>query len=370
MLKEFYGEIREQRGLESMAAGLWLSADVLAELQNSDSLLQEFKSILDEEKLVWTTANAFPYGKFHGETIKAAVYQPNWSEPARLDYTCNVARLMAALLPSSLTSATISTLPLGYAADWCADKHLTAIDNIIQLVKQLTAIKIETGKSIRVCLEMEPDCVLEFTPQIIEFFELLHQHAKAENISSTAIESHLGICYDICHQAVQFESIPDSLAQIHDAGIAIGKIQISTALEITVKDKVACMPWLTECARSPYLHQTRIRSDQGLIMLPDLDDVFETTEIDDFPWRIHFHLPIHVNKFHASFISSTQQQIIETLTSLKSLQITPTLEIETYTWNVMPAEIRPTSNSELIRSLQSELDWLENALTELALIKA
>ena len=39
------------------------------------------------------TINGFPYGPFHGQPVKAAVYRPDWREAERGRYTADLAEL-------------------------------------------------------------------------------------------------------------------------------------------------------------------------------------------------------------------------------------------------------------------------------------
>ncbi|MGB8841874.1 MAG: hypothetical protein WCC64_12465, partial [Aliidongia sp.] len=91
------------------AVGLRLSAAAAAEPKAAAQLARIFAA----EGYAAYTMNGFPYGRFHGAPVKTAVYEPDWTDPARRRYTADLARIMAALVADGET-ASISTVPGGF----------------------------------------------------------------------------------------------------------------------------------------------------------------------------------------------------------------------------------------------------------------
>ncbi len=362
--------VRKDRGLTGMGGGLWLSNATAQDLSSSERL-SAFAEQLQQNGIILFTLNGFPIQGFHEQRVKQAVYRPDWSEPERLHYTLRLARILAALLAPDQTEGTISTVPLGFSTDWSQARDKLARDAICQCLIELDKIHRQDGRRIRLCLEMEPGCVLESTSELIPFFtSALPEHMHANDLNPELIDQHLGICFDVCHQAVMFEDCYDSLTRIHEAGIYIGKIQISSALELKTADDTDARNSLAGFIEDKYLHQTRrIDNDEQLLKVMDLDQAFT-----DFPetgvWRTHFHVPIQAQSLISEGLGTTQHEICRVLDFLCDHPgLHPHLEVETYTWTALPEQIRPKNNSMIINGLTAELQWLESQMHSRGLLR-
>ena len=372
-ISNYIEPVRQRRGLESMSAALWLSAEAATELLQQPDALQKFRAGLDAHGLYLQTLNGFPYGGFHKVRVKEKVYQPDWSTRERLDYTVNLATILSACLPPDETAGTISTLPLGLARTWTQERQQDSLDNLLALVAKLAKLKMRTGKHIRVCLEMEPGCVLESTAQSIKLFNAwIPSRAQDKGIDPDLVRDHLGLCYDVCHQAVMMEDINASLEKITAGGITIGKIQISCALSVSNVAAPDTRNWLNEFAEEKYLHQVCTRNASGdrvfsIDLAEALGDAGYPVQDD---WKIHFHVPVHSETLYIDNIRTTSETIREVLEFLsKHPQCRPHIEVETYTWNVLPGDERPHNDDGLIDCLTSELLWLESQMNRHSLLR-
>jgi len=367
------GQVRALRGLESMGAGLWLANQVVSELLAEKAKMQAFLNCLRDHKIDLFTLNGFPYGQFHQAQIKEKVYYPDWSDPFRLNYTLNLARILAQCLPEDCKQGTISTLPLGMGEKWSNELHHRAIDQLCDLAKELHELETGTGQRIMVCLEMEPGCVLESTDQIIDFFTMdVPETAQRKKIDPEIINNHLGICFDICHQAVMFEDPFESIRRIQAADIKIGKIQISSALEMTQPGHHSAAESL-ECFDEPrYLHQVRTRlPGDRVIGAQDLNLVLNDIDFPrENPWRIHFHIPVQAGKIEGFGLATTQTSIARVLDYCNfNPEFRPHLEVETYTWDVLPGAMRPGNTRELLVGITNELRWVESEMSMRGLLE-
>ena len=374
-LSRFVGPVRSEAGLSVLTAGLWLSNKASLELTDFELKRSELKRCLAGNGLTLNSLNGFPFGDFHQDEIKQDVYLPDWSEPCRLEYTVRLAELLASVMEKDETSGTISTLPLGFSRCWTAEKHQASLKHFCQLAEKLAEIEHYTGKHIRVCLEMEPACALEKTPEIIAFFNAdLADYAKAGRFDGMLLKRYLGVCYDVCHQAVMFENIRDSLEAITAGGITIGKIQLSSALRLTDCTAESAREKLLDFAEPRYLHQTSVKMHDGSIRyFSDLAPALESAE--DCPgqeWRVHYHVPVQLSRGlladseagnESSSLGTTQfalESVFEFLAAHPSLK--PHLEVETYTWHVLPQSLRPDDDSSLVRGIVSELDYVRQSM--------
>lgn len=352
--------------------GLRLSDRAARELLEENNI-ETFKAWLEEKHLYVFTMNGFPFGMFHGTQVKDKVHQPDWSTKQRLQYTLNLIIIMAKLLPEDVESGSISTSPISYKL-W--EKNLKnpqetlkiAYKNFGIIAAHLFRLKKEKQKNIHINIEPEPDGLIENCEEAIVFFKtglipeaggylqkkLKLSFEEAKNI----ITEHIRLCYDICHSAMLYEEPVKVLNTLQAEGIKIGKVQISSAIKVAIGKNFTTRQFLHDqlkaFAGSVYLHQVIERNTDGSLehypdLAPALEKIF-TTEAEE--WRIHFHVPIFVENYAG--ISSTRKQIEKALEHLSENNFTRHLEIETYTWEVLPSDNKPG----LIDSIEREYQWV------------
>ena len=153
-----------------LGVGLWLSASSARQLLQEDRLSQ-WAQWLDQVGLEPFTLNGFPYGDFHQRVVKHQVYRPTWAEPARLDYTLDLIRILDRLLQPGLTGS-ISTLPIAWGQPRPDVEVLRqSAANLARCAEALARLEKETGRFICLCLEPEPGCVLQLSADVGWFFE-------------------------------------------------------------------------------------------------------------------------------------------------------------------------------------------------------
>jgi hypothetical protein len=354
-----------------MGVGLWLAAPAAEQLESGAELLREALAVNG----IWLfTLNGFPYGDFHRARVKQAVYSPAWDRPERRHYTLNLARILSFCLAPWAECGTISTLPLGFGPNWSEGRQAQALAQLCCLAADLECLADRTGRPIRVCLEPEPGCVLESTADVLALFTRdLPAAARLARVSPQAIRTHLGLCYDCCHQAVLFEDPTESLAQLVAAEVPVGKVQVSSALQFDDSSRFDLDQTASDFAEPRYLHQvrTRVPAHSGRPVLYGRMDLPEALNDPRFPrthpWRVHFHVPIHVMDLARPGVCTTRSAIQGVLDWLARSSgatpcIVPHLEVETYTWQVLPPELRPADSESLTACLTAELNWLESEL--------
>lgn len=357
----------------SFGIGLRLSEQAATELA-VPGVLQEFKLWLTLNNCYVFTINGFPYGNFYEGSIKEKVYLPDWSSRERVIYTLTLAELLAALLPEKYAGyGSISTVPVGFKKNFSTLKSIAqAAENLLLVTCQLIELQKKSGQCIVLGLEPEPCCYLETIQETIRFFnEYLLSPAAIEKIGTVCnlsflqaeleIRKHLGICLDLCHAAVEFEDPQNVINQIQSAQINIAKIQITNCLRISSVTSQKIEQLLT-FADEIYLHQVVEKKRQGIYRYIDIPQAASNfcsiANHDDTEWRIHFHVPVFLKTLS---IFDTTQSFIEAILA-KHMQTTLTrhLEIETYTWNVLPEEHRQKNVIELIKN---EYFWVKSILS-------
>jgi sugar phosphate isomerase/epimerase len=340
--------VRKELDVPVLGVGLWLANTLADRLATSSVALNRLARALDRNGLEVVTLNGFPYSGFHDRVVGKKVYSPDWTEPARLEYTLDLVKVLGDLLPADASYGSISTLPLAWRTPWNRTRDAQARDAFNRLEVRLSQVEDKTGRRIRVAIEPEPGCVLEMIPQ------------AAHWLTPYSAQSLVGLCLDTCHLAVQFEQPDDAFAVLRRAGVDIVKSQVSAALHVADPSDPVARELLAEFAEPKFLHQTREYGGPGV---DDLDLIGELS--GHASWRVHFHVPVHAAP--RAPLTSTTGVLDESLRHLVggAHPLTHHLESETYTWSVLPSA--PKNRQELAEGIAGELAWLRDRLVGLGL---
>jgi len=376
-LKQYIPQLKARLSPDdSFGVGLRLADIAARELLEGDNLVQ-LKAWLDEQDLYVFTLNGFPFGSFHHQVVKDKVYAPDWSTSERLEYTLKLIEILTVLLPPELDGG-ISTLPISYKPWWqnAEDKERVLHQSSLNLgiaISKLVEVYQQTGKLIHIDLEPEPDGMLENTQEMIDFFQdwllpiagkWLQKNSEVEQlVAENWIREYVRVCYDTCHFAVEYEEPQDIIRRFNNAGIKIGKIQLSSAIKIAISSqqiqRQPILEQLSSFAESTYLHQVIANHGEGNLQhYADLSNALEhflTTEAKE--WRTHFHVPLFISKYQ--LFESTQDHLVKLLNMLPNDAISHHLEIETYTWEVLPAEIK----LDILTSIEREYQWVLSVIS-------
>jgi hypothetical protein len=357
----------------TLGVGLWFSEVSAAQALVGNQLYQ-LKELLDQSRLVPFTLNGFPQGDFHSDVVKHRVYLPTWWQTERRDYTRNLIQILDRLLPVGQTGS-ISTLPIAWSSPNPTDEQLRrSASHLMELANELHQLYETTGRRILIAIEPEPGCHLTDSPTLRGFFNrYLSAPAISESQSRIARE-YLTLCHDVCHAAVMFEEQSFELRQLAHDGIGIGKVQVSSAVEVEwsgldADEKVNAMQQLSQFAEHRYLHQTcildvrtkekRLIEDLGLA----IGEVTDTKRLED-TWRVHFHVPIFLESFgHLKSTQSEIWQLLKILGAETNTQGSPYFsghyEIETYAWGVLPNHMQ---GDGLVSGIAKEINWFESEI--------
>lgn len=345
---------------EPFGIGLRLSDLASREILEGDEL-PRFKDWLDANGMYVFTMNGFPYGGFHRQIVKDHVYAPDWRTQERVDYTVRLAHILAELLPEGMEGG-ISTSPISYKP-WLAtgERHealeLGAI-HLEQVTAELVRLRERTDKLIHIDIEPEPDCLIENLAETIHFFNDVLLPKSGNMLIVDDLQDHIRVCYDTCHFAVEYEQPDVVFEQFAENGIKVGKVQISSALRIPIpqseEGRHEVVELLDPFAEHTYLHQVIERRPGGTLgHYSDLPRaVYNILDAEAEEWRIHYHVPIFVD--HYGKLGSTQYDITATLDEVIPQRICSHFEIETYTWDVLPPELKV----DITESISREYEWV------------
>jgi sugar phosphate isomerase/epimerase len=355
-----------------LAIGVRLSAEAARALEAPEALAR-FRDFLRAGQYYVPTLNGFPYGAFHGTRVKERVYLPDWRDPERLDYTNRLARLLAVLAADAgLAGASVSTVPGAFRGHVQSEADVASIAaGILAHAAYLRRLREETGVTIALAIEPEPACVLETVDDALAFFReylLAPAHraqaarAAGTNLTQDEVLRHVGLCMDACHMAVAFEDAAAAIERAREAGVRILKVQLSSALQYVRRAGGApAAGVLGRFAEDTYLHQVVVSGERGLAKFTDLPDALAAEAHGSQArgeWRVHFHVPIFLETMQG--FGTTQSYLREVLRLMAPTLEPVCLEIETYTWDVLPPEYRTTDAcSAIARELQWVLGELE-----------
>ncbi len=338
-------------------------------LSTEPSRVADLKTFFADNDLYLYTANAFVYGVFKKQVIKEDVYEPDWATPERRDYTKKVANLLAALAPEGINPS-IQSAPLGFKPKVTGDDVVDAYtSNVIDVVAHLVELQKKTGKIVTLGLEPEPRCYLETTDETIQYFKThLFAPKTAERLAdktglhpadaAIAMQRHMGVVFDIGHQAVGYEDIPASLQKLVDNDVQIVKLQEAASMrmaEVTQKTVDALQPY----TKTIYLSQTCQQKDGKTTWFLNLEDAIEDWYKNPGPreWRTHFHVPVFLDDLGA--FGTTRFALEQALAFHKKTPLSTHLEIETYTWDVLPQHLK---TGDIVEYVTREIDWVKGEL--------
>ena len=329
-------QVKQAFDTDSFGLGLRISNLASKDLHGNTAKL---KSWLDDNGFYAFTVNAFPFGNFHEKPVKEKVYYPDWGTQERLQYTNRVADILAELLPEN-TIGSISTVPVTYGKEEPAG----TLEVLSSCSHHLKNLEERTGKKVVLALEPEPDCFLERTDETIEFMQRLYAHDSIN-------KEYIGVCFDTCHIALQFENPLESLQKLVDAGITIPKIQVSSVLEFKNE---ASADVLMKFDDGVYLHQTLIDGEEGITQFKDLPEAVSNNLKGT--WRVHCHVPLHFEE--NSGIGSTSYLLTKEFFDLAK-GVCPHLETETYTYSVLP-DTTETVNESIVKEINFVLNRIDS----------
>jgi hypothetical protein len=352
-LKNYTLRVKDRvSGGKPYGIGLRLSEQAAREL-STPGKMAEFKAWLDANGCYVFTINGFPYGSFHGTRVKEQVFKPDWSTPERLVYTNLLFDILAQLLPPGV-SGSVSTLPGSHKTFGVGADELDAIFTNLRLCREhIEKVSAASGHDLHLGLEPEPLGLFETSGETLKFFGLYLDR----NPQDRDFFKFVGLNYDTCHLAIEFEDAQKALDRITGAGIRLSKLHFSSALKLKpTAENVAKLHAFDEPV---YFHQViaSYGADEPLRRFKDLPDALQFAQANPNDlgeeWRVHFHIPIHAQP--GDGFDSTRDHLIGAMDWLaanpKKCQH---LEMETYTWEVLPQEMR---SGDVVDQLVKEYEW-------------
>lgn len=376
-LKKYVPAVKERLSPDGpFGIGLRLSNQASVSLAEKENL-DRFREWLGDNDCYVFTMNGFPYGGFHHLTVKDNVHKPDWTTEERTRYTLRLFDILAGLLPAG-TDGGISTSPLSYKL-WYSRNSRTlkkagedATHNIIRVLRHLIEIRNTGGLLLHLDIEPEPDGLISDSHEFINWYKeslipaavpvLRKELGMSVDEIQHSVREHITLCYDVCHFAVGYEKAAEVLPKLRKEKIRIGKIQLSAALKTVLPDDIKARSDIFGAFQafneSTYLHQVIARTSGGSYihyadLPPALDDLNNPEVVE---WRSHFHVPLFIDDFGK--LQSTGNDVAEIMRFQIEQNLTNHLEVETYTWGVLPPELRV----DMAESITRELEWINDQI--------
>jgi hypothetical protein len=351
------------------AVSLRISAESAKTLTNSPEERASLKDFLKQEDLYVYTVNAFPYGPFKGGVVMERVYEPDWTSMDRVNYTNSIADILAEITPAGINPS-IQTAPLAFKPNVANEEYVAKFTrNVFLVVKHLLELEQRTGKRVKLAIEPEPACYLETTDETVTYFtDRIYSRAGIRELASLAgipiseaegvIRRYLGIVFDIGHQSVGFENITESLNKLRSAGIPIFKLQEAASLWVE-RLTTEQLPALRRFTDTIYLSQTSLKRDGKITKYLNLGEALDAYEANpvETEMRTHFHVPVFLDEIGP--FKTTRFGVQEALRMHRDQPLSDHLEIETYTWDVLPADLL---SGDIVDNVTRELEFVKNEL--------
>ncbi|HEX5406471.1 MAG TPA: metabolite traffic protein EboE [Pseudonocardiaceae bacterium] len=354
----------------SFGVSLRLSGASAAELAADQGERAKLREFLAAEDLYVYTVNAFPQGSFKGRSVMADVYEPDWSTDERVRYTMNVADVLADITDDGV-QPTIQTMPLAYRPKVTSAAYVDLFTrNVLRVVAHLVDLERRTGRRVKLAIEPEPFCYLETIAETARYFQdRLYSRSGADTLAELsglplseafgALRRHVGVVFDICHQAVEFDDIPASLELLASAGVPVFKLQEAAALWVPeVNDDI--VRELERFTETIYLSQTSELRDGKVTRHLNLIDAINAWRQEPGgtrEWRTHFHVPVFLDDLGP--FRTTRFAIEQALAAHRAHHQSTHLEIETYTWDVLPEHLK---TGDITDYVVRELEWVRGQL--------
>jgi hypothetical protein len=369
-VEEFVPKVKRRLGVEGkFGVSLRISGDSQKTLSESAQARFDLKKFLDGEGLYVFTINAFPYGPFKGQRVMEKVYEPDWTTNQRVEYTKSIADILVDITDAD-TSPSIQTAPLAFAPNVSDENYIARFTtSVFEVLAHLYHLEARTGRRVKLSIEPEPACYLETTDETVAFFkERMHAPAGVAELAKIAqiplseaegaIKRYLGIVFDIGHQSVGFEDIPQSLEKLVNAGIPIFKLQEAAALWVESLS-LDIIPELRRFTDTIYLSQTSLKTAEGIVKYLNLGEALDAYEANPVPteMRTHFHVPVFLEEIGP--FKTTRFAVQQALAMHRKQPLSDHLEIETYTWDVLPAELK---TGDIVDYVSRELEFVMKEL--------
>jgi hypothetical protein len=369
-VEEFVPQIKKRLGIQGkFGVSLRISGSSAKTLTDSAAERASLKSYLDENGLYVFTVNAFPFGPFKGQRVMEDVYEPDWTTQQRVEYTKSIADILIEITDAD-TSPSIQTAPLAFAPKVVDENYIAKFTrNVFEVVSHLYHLELKTGRRVKLSLEPEPACYLETTDETVTFFkERIYSETGIMELAEVAgiplseaegaARRYLGIVFDVGHQSVGFENVPESLQKLVSAGIPIFKLQEAAALWVESLS-TEIIPELRRFTDTIYLSQTSLKTATGIVKYLNLGEALDAYEANPVPseMRTHFHVPVFLDEIGP--FKTTRFAVQQALAMHKEQPLSNHLEIETYTWDVLPEELK---TGDIVDYVARELEFVMKEL--------
>jgi sugar phosphate isomerase/epimerase len=203
-----YGAVRARLGADLLGVNLWLPPTLAAALAVESRARTRLRAELDARRLEVVTLSGAPFGEGGGEQ------PPAWTEPARREYTLDLARILLDLLDDDAVRGAVSTIGLGPRAGWAEASEKASAGILRRLSAGLADLAWQNGRAVRVGFQPSPGSVLDTAEQTVAALSRIDKE-------------RLGVCLDLGHAARTWPSPAAGIESLTDAGLSIIEVRLA-----------------------------------------------------------------------------------------------------------------------------------------------
>ncbi len=202
-----YGAVRARLGADALGVCFWLPPVLAAALAVESRARTRLRAELDARRLEVVTLSGAPFAEGGGEN-------PAWTEPARREYTLDLARVLLDLLDEDAVRGTVSTIGLGPRDGWTEASEKAATGILRRLSAGLADLAWQNGRAVRVGFQPEAGLVLDTPEQTVAGLARIDR-------------DRLGVCLDLGYAARTWPDPAAGIETVTDAGLAIVEVRLA-----------------------------------------------------------------------------------------------------------------------------------------------
>ncbi|WIM97795.1 hypothetical protein ACTOB_001347 [Actinoplanes oblitus] len=139
---------------------------------------------------------------------------PDWSQPARLQHTLGLARILVDLLPDEEVRGAVSTCGLARRADWDEAHEKAVARHVARLSGGLADLAWRVGRAVRAGFEPGPGQVLDSPEDTVAALTRVDK-------------DRLGLCLDLARVVRDWPAPRDGVDRLTDAGLSVITVRVT-----------------------------------------------------------------------------------------------------------------------------------------------
>jgi sugar phosphate isomerase/epimerase len=215
-----YAAVRTMIGADSLGVSLWLPPALAAALATGARIRTRLRAELDARRLEVVTLSGLSFDEENGSPLAEGggerESQPGWDEPARREYTLDLARVLVDLMPDETVRGAVGTIGLAPTEHWDEETAKAGAGILRRLSGGLADIAWQTGRAVRVGFHTALGYAVD-SPE------------KTVAALARVDKDRLGVRLDLGHVTRTWDDPVAGLETLSDAGLSIIEVRLTAA---------------------------------------------------------------------------------------------------------------------------------------------